>query len=65
MKLNYDCIGDLRYYFVYDITLKGHEYLNSVRNPKVWKTIKKSAESLTLFLIPIIAEKLILKMIGL
>ncbi len=53
-------IGDLRYFFIYDITIKGHEYLNSVRNPKIWEKIKKSAVSLTLSIIPVIAEKLLL-----
>ncbi|MDE5570390.1 MAG: DUF2513 domain-containing protein [Ruminococcus sp.] len=47
-------------YMVFDITFKGHEYLNSIRNPKVWNTIKNGAVALSMSLIPKLAETFVL-----
>lgn len=42
--------------FYYDITFSGHQYLNSIRNSKVWETIKKKSASLTFGIIEKLAE---------
>lgn len=48
--------NDMKYYYVIDITFKGHEYLNSVRNDKAWEFIKTNALALSLRIIPKLAE---------
>ena len=48
------------FYFVFDITFKGHEYLNSIRNQNVWNAIKKGAIGLSMSLIPKLAESYVL-----
>lgn len=48
------------FYMVYDITFKGHEYLNSIRNSKVWEYIKKGAAALSMSIIPKLAEQYVL-----
>lgn len=52
--------NDYMYYMVYDITFKGHEYLNSVKSLKVWNAIKKGAIGLSMSLIPKLAESYVL-----
>lgn len=51
---------NFNFYFVFDITFKGHEYLNSIRNQTVWNAIKKSAIGLSMTLIPKLAEAYVL-----
>lgn len=48
------------FYMVFDITFKGHEYLNSIRNQKVWNAIKNGAAALSMSLIPQLAETFVL-----
>lgn len=48
---------------VNDITYKGHEYLNSIRDSNVWESVRKLGKSVALSTIPAIAEKIVLKMI--
>lgn len=48
------------FFFVFDITFKGHEYLNSIRSPKVWNSIKNGAAALSMSLIPQLAETFVL-----
>lgn len=50
---------------IIDITYEGHQYLNSIRDPKIWKTIKESTSSLTFTVILKAAEKLIMNQFGL
>lgn len=47
-------------YIVFDITFKGHEYLNSIKSLKVWNAIKNGAAALSMSLIPKLAETFVL-----
>lgn len=35
--------GDYEIFGIFDITFKGHEFLNSIRSPSVWERLKNSA----------------------
>lgn len=43
------------------ITFKGHQYLDSVRNPKLWTKIKEKAGSFSFSIIMKMSEKMIIE----
>ena len=53
---------------VYDITYNGHQYLDTVRSPKMWESIKSTAKEkavdLSFLAISAIAEKLMSKFLS-
>lgn len=51
---------DISEYYVIDITYKGHQYLNSVRDNNIWSKIKPVVGNMALGIIQATAEKFIL-----
>lgn len=47
---------DADYYYITDITFAGHEYLNSVRDSKIWASVKREISSLSSVSLPIIQQ---------
>ncbi|HHF7010411.1 DUF2513 domain-containing protein [Streptococcus mutans] len=57
--LNYDPIygnNELQMVFINGITYDGHQFLDSIRSPKVWRETKTRAEKLGVFTINIISD---------
>lgn len=56
------------HYIIKDITFSGHEYLNSIRDSRIWSAVKKEISALSSVSLPIIqqiAQRLILKQLNL
>ncbi len=51
-------------FYILDITFKGHEYLNTVRDPKIWRIIKSKLIAPTFSLIMQLAPEIIKSYIG-
>lgn len=68
-------VGDIKYasdqpyfYYISTITYQGHEFLDSIRDPKIWTDTKKAAStfgSVSLDILSQIATNLISKNLGL
>ena len=57
--LNYDPIygnNELQMVFINGLTYAGHQFLDSIRSPKVWRETKTRAEKLGVFTINIISD---------
>lgn len=55
---------DINDYYIKDITFKGHQYINSIRDEKIWSKVKQTVKTLTFSIILQAAEYYILSNLG-